>query len=222
MTTINDIADLVRVLRENPEWLDTLRGVLISDELSSIPGSLKEIDRRLGGLETELAGIKAEMGDVKTELTTVGGKVSNLTGDDYESFAGRFAPRRMDLPGDVISVTLAYQYRTHNPLWLTELATIAMLQGDISREEADDLNDLDLVFTIAHRDSETRLVAAEVSIRVDSHDVERADRHADILARTQPLAVTPVTIGEGITDAAVTLGTQLGVTYVHLQQTPRE
>ena len=58
MTTINDIADLVRVLRENPEWLDTLRGVLISDELSSIPGSLKEIDRRLGGLETELAGIQ--------------------------------------------------------------------------------------------------------------------------------------------------------------------
>ena len=63
MTTINDIADLVRVLQENPEWLITLRGVIISDDLATVPASLKEINRRLDNLQTE--------------LTTVGGRVSN-------------------------------------------------------------------------------------------------------------------------------------------------
>ncbi len=28
MTTINDISDLARVLREHPEWRDTIRGLV--------------------------------------------------------------------------------------------------------------------------------------------------------------------------------------------------
>ncbi len=37
MTTINDIGDLVRVLREQPEWAEALRGVLLSRELLEMP-----------------------------------------------------------------------------------------------------------------------------------------------------------------------------------------
>ena len=215
MTTINDIADLVRVLRENPEWLDTLRGVLISDDLGTVPASLKEIDRRLASLE-------AQLGDVKTELSTVGGRVSNLTGDDYESFAARYAPRRMNLADTIASITLTYQDRRHNLLWLGELATNAMLQGRITQDEADDLSSLDLVFTVSHRSSETTLIAAEVSLRVDTHDTERARRRATILARAQGLAVSAFTIGAAITDEARELGGQVGVTHIHLEQPEQE
>ena len=31
MTTINNIADLVRILKEQPEWADTIRGILLSE-----------------------------------------------------------------------------------------------------------------------------------------------------------------------------------------------
>ena len=203
MTTINDIADLVRVLQENPEWLITLRGVIISDDLATVPASLKEINRRLDNLQTE--------------LTTVGGRVSNLTGRDYAGFAARYAPRHMDLPGEIASITLVYQEGRHNDLWLPELANSGVLQGNITRDEANELNTLDLVFEVSHQNGDTTLLAAEVSITVDHHDVERAARRRTILSRIQPLAVTPVTIGAAIDQDARELCAVEGVTHVVLE-----
>ena len=203
MTTINDIADLVRVLQENPEWLITLRGVIISDDLATVPASLKEINRRLDNLQTE--------------LTTVGGRVSNLTGRDYAGFAARYAPRHMDLPGEIASITLVYQEGRHNDLWLPELANSGVLLGNITRDEANELNTLDLVFEVSHQNGDTTLLAAEVSITVDHHDVERAARRSAILSRIQPLAVTPVTIGAAIDQDARELCAVAGVTHVVLE-----
>ena len=203
MTTINDIADLVRVLQENPEWLITLRGVIISDDLATVPASLKEINRRLDNLQTELA--------------TVGGRVSNLTGRDYAGFAARYAPRHMDLPGEIASITLVYQEGRHNDLWLPELANSGVLLGNITRDEANELNTLDLVFEVSHQNGDTTLLAAEVSITVDHHDVERAARRSAILARIQPLAVTPVTIAAAIDQDARELCAVAGVTHVVLE-----
>ena len=203
MTTINDIADLVRVLQENPEWLITLRGVIISDDLATVPASLKEINRRLDNLQTELA--------------TVGGRVSNLTGRDYAGFAARYAPRHMDLPGEIASITLVYQEGRHNDLWLPELANSGVLLGNITRDEANELNTLDLVFEVSHQNGDTTLLAAEVSITVDHHDVERAARRSAILSRIQPLAVTPVTIAAAIDQDARELCAVAGVTHVVLE-----
>ena len=40
MTTINDISDLARVLREHPEWRDTIRGLVLGEEISRLPEQL--------------------------------------------------------------------------------------------------------------------------------------------------------------------------------------
>ena len=37
MTTINDISDLVRILREDPDWAEAVRSVLLTQELKSLP-----------------------------------------------------------------------------------------------------------------------------------------------------------------------------------------
>ena len=37
MTTINDIADLVKILREDPNWAEAVRSVLLSQELLNLP-----------------------------------------------------------------------------------------------------------------------------------------------------------------------------------------
>ena len=70
MTTINNVADLVRILKEQPEWADTIRGILLSEELLNLPARfaefvqltqeshriinerLTQIDTRVGRLET--------------------------------------------------------------------------------------------------------------------------------------------------------------------------
>ena len=70
MTTINDINDLVRILKDNPEWVETLRGILLTAELLALPERFSEfvritqehntlVDRRLERLESDVAELKA-------------------------------------------------------------------------------------------------------------------------------------------------------------------
>ncbi len=40
MTTINDISDLARVLQDNPQWRDTIRGIVLGEELLQLPQQL--------------------------------------------------------------------------------------------------------------------------------------------------------------------------------------
>ena len=42
-TAINDISDLARILRENPEWADTLRSLLLAREILDLPTALAEL-----------------------------------------------------------------------------------------------------------------------------------------------------------------------------------
>ena len=42
MTTINNIADLARILKEQPEWAATLRGLLLTEELLNLPAQFAE------------------------------------------------------------------------------------------------------------------------------------------------------------------------------------
>ena len=45
MTTINDIADFVRIINEQPEWNDTIRGILLGRELLELPQRFAEFMR---------------------------------------------------------------------------------------------------------------------------------------------------------------------------------
>ncbi len=102
MTTINDINDLARILREQPEWVDTLRSLLLTQELLDLPERFAEFTRlteanfqlvheriagletRMGGVETRLASLETRMGGVETRLasleTRVGGLETRLAG----------------------------------------------------------------------------------------------------------------------------------------------
>ena len=59
MTTVHDIADVVRIIREQPEWADTIRSILLSKELLDLPQRFAEYaeasDRRFARIETALA-----------------------------------------------------------------------------------------------------------------------------------------------------------------------
>ena len=40
MTSINDITDLVQILRDNPEWRDTIRAMIVGEELGKLPDEM--------------------------------------------------------------------------------------------------------------------------------------------------------------------------------------
>ena len=68
MTTINDISDLVRILREQPDWAEAVRGVLLSQELLKLRETFAEfakatqarfdaVDQRFDAMDQRFDGI---------------------------------------------------------------------------------------------------------------------------------------------------------------------
>ena len=72
MTTINDISDLVRILQEQPEWEETLRGILLSKELLRLPETVAALVETTNALTEAVARLerrteRLEEGQARTE-----------------------------------------------------------------------------------------------------------------------------------------------------------
>ncbi len=96
MTTINDINDLARILREQPEWVDTLRSLLLTQELLDLPERFAEFTRlteanfqlvheriagletRMGGVETRIAGLEVRVGGLEIRVGGLETSVAQL------------------------------------------------------------------------------------------------------------------------------------------------
>ena len=71
MTTINNIEDLIRVLDENPEWVEAVRARLMTRELLELPRVVAEIAERIARIEenqAELSRSQAELARSQAEL----------------------------------------------------------------------------------------------------------------------------------------------------------
>jgi predicted nuclease with TOPRIM domain len=78
MTTIRDIADFVRIINEQPEWNDTIRGILLGRELLELPQRFAEFVRvteennrllaeRLGRLGSDVAQLQSGVTQIQTD-----------------------------------------------------------------------------------------------------------------------------------------------------------
>ena len=100
MTTINNIADLVRILKEQPEWADTIRGILLSEELLELPARfaefvqltqeshrtinerLTQIDTRVDRLETGQTETNRRLESLETAQAIRNGFISHEQSED--------------------------------------------------------------------------------------------------------------------------------------------
>ncbi len=55
MATIDNIADLVRILKEQPEWTETLRSILLAEELLNLPARFAMLSERFTMLSEQFA-----------------------------------------------------------------------------------------------------------------------------------------------------------------------
>ena len=79
MTTINDIADFVRIIREQPEWADTIRGILLGQELLELPErfasfvdltseNFRLVHERLERLEADVSKNTEDIATIKSDV----------------------------------------------------------------------------------------------------------------------------------------------------------
>ena len=176
MTTINTIEDLIKLLDENPAWLEAGRARILTRELLELPQMFaefveatnrrseamqQEMNQRFDATDSAIAGIRRDMGVLKaghartsvlratTSITDRMGleRVRNLNYDDL---------RALTLAADI---------------------------SDIPTNVIQSFRQADLVMEATDQAGETCYVAVEISYTANGRDTERAFRNAEFLTR---------------------------------------
>ncbi|MCS6829783.1 MAG: hypothetical protein NZ749_03975, partial [bacterium] len=62
--TVNDVSDLIKILKEHPDWRDELRRVLLTEELLQLPSLVRELVEVQQQQAQEIAQIRAILAEV--------------------------------------------------------------------------------------------------------------------------------------------------------------
>ena len=205
---------LRRLFQADPELQETLRRLILTDALLQLPEKVEpllqlpekiepllQLPERVEALEAAVSELRAIVNRIEPVVNRIEpivnriepavmelqrwqrGEVARRKGDDYERSVIQRAGRIFGLgqggsPRDDASV------RQQILLWLD---AAGLLEED--EDPASDPLEADLVWWKGDR-----VALAEISVKVDRHDVRRAKQRAETLRR-EGLAVTPVVIG---------------------------
>ncbi len=219
MTTINDINDFVRILRENPDWAETIRSILLSKELLELPerfaAFVEATNQNFHLVNQRLDRLEADVSVLKTDMAGVKGRLDNLSGSDYEfkveknigSLAGEYLRIRRTRVLKGPRAGLDYEF--------TERIEDAEDNGIITEEQNHELGQSDLIFAGRRRTDGTDLhVAAEISITIGNIDITRAAHRAGILELVIGQPVMPAVVGAHIDEDRAALANANSVAVI--------
>ena len=200
MTTIADINDLARILREHPEWRDTIRGLVLGDEVLTLPEKLASfieatdrnfqlvherfdrMDERFDRMDERFNRMDERFDRMDERFNKMDGRLDNTVGTYYEYRAEKIVPslvgqrlgltRPKVLIGGRLGVTSEFM----------ELADDALDEDRITQDEWAEIRTSDLVLSCVRRADRAQVYfVAEVSVTTSDSDIERAARRATIL-----------------------------------------
>ena len=239
MTTINDISDLIRILRDDPAWADAVRSVLLSQELLRLPEEVAALtrafrehaettNRRLESLEAGQDELKQGQAQLQTTInglhTTVNGmrgELGNLSGSYFQRRAANFAVHvaRRDFH---LRQTSLVHHADH-----VGDSTLKQMLDDAAEDASRDFNEdaaalveqADAVIAGKAPDGTEVYLLVEASITVLKDDVDRAKDRAELLQRAVGATTHALVIGEAIADEAATQAKDRAVEFAAF--TPR-
>ena len=172
MTTIHTIEDLIRLLDENPEWVEALRVRLLTKELLDLPQTLAQFiestNRRFDSLEQRMDQVESDIQGIRNDLGPL--KAAHARNAAIED-------------AYIIAEEMGLQYReTLNREQLSRLVS----GGDTTDLSVNDLRSFraaDLVIRAIDRADRVCYIAMEISFTVNGRDTSRAIRNAQLLTR---------------------------------------
>ena len=210
MATINTIQDLLRLLDENPEWVDALRARLLTQELLELPERFSQFAEEVNTFVSEMTEFKAtverfiestnkrfdalEAGQARqeSELKALRSDIGVLRGSYARTVAIRKAAgiaRGMDL-------------RRSRNLSMDDLydMIVSADTSDIHANVLTSFANADLVMETTDTGGELCYVAVEISYTVQDRDISRASRNSRFLTRFTGRSAFPAVSGESIDD----------------------
>ena len=201
MTTIQTFEDILAAMRDNPVLREAMRQHVRDEEFNT-------------RVLSELAELKTDVARMDARQDRMEGQLSNLTGTAYERKVARRAASAVRRYLDVRDAELVYSLANPENPRLSNLLFQATETRLISDEQANDLEDADLILMGRSSDGEPTYVVAEVSITIDDSDVDRAARRARTLQTASGIPTQAAVIGTTISDANRQRADGDGVTYI--------
>lgn len=239
MTTINDISDLIRILRDNPAWAEAVRSVLLSQELLKLPEefavlakNIKEnaetVNRRLESLEAGQQRLEAGQQQLEANqaqlLNTVNGmrgELGNLSGSFFQRRAANFADRVARRDFRLRQTSLIHHADQVGDSRLKPILDEAVddASNTFTENDAASVEQADAVIAGKAPDGSDTYLVVETSITVVKDDVDRARDRAELLERATGAGTHALVIGEAITTEAAAQAKDRTVTFAAF--TPR-
>ena len=193
MVTINTSDDLLRALRENPEWKEAVRREILTEELMNLPSrfdrfvaSTEQFIEEQRQFNTETQGFIEEqrqfndrvegfMERTDRRFSRIEDDISNMRGEHARNTAVDEAP-------DIAAYMGFRMMRVLSRDDLRELLRTSDTSG-IATSELQSFRRADLIIEAAGADGNIHYIAVEASNTGDERDTHRAIRNAEFLAR---------------------------------------
>ena len=239
MTTINDITDLIRILRNDPDWAEAVRSVLLSQELQKLPEEFATLtrafrehadntNRRLESLEAgqdELrqgqAQLQTSVDGLQTSVNGMRGELGNLSGSFFQRRAGNFAGRVARRDFHLRQTSLVHHADQVGDSILKQMLDDAAEDAsrNFTEDQAAQIEQADAVIAGKAPDGTTAYLLVEASITIVKGDVDRARNRAELLSHAVGTTTHALVIGESITGEAAAQAKDTGVAFAAF--TPR-
>ena len=223
MVSINTSDDLIRAIRENPEFRATVRRELLTEELLEVPARLQALAATVEGLATTVGELQETVRDLQTTVrglaVTVehlGNTTAELRGDVLESKLTNKIPPLIAREFDVRRVYLVWSdgflptnTRVEEFEKTLEEATD---EGKITDDDETRLSVTDLIVRSQRKSDRSTLwftVEASGSIRDD--DITRAKNSADVLKKIYEQDAIPLVFGYQVSGRSRELANELQV-----------
>ena len=201
MTTINTADDIIRLLRDNPEFRDAARRELLTEELIALPQRFseyaKKTDERFDLVDERLDSLE------KGQIYIIN-QVNDIRGDALEA---KMPTRLCDM------IDVVFNVRRTQVFWMARISTPPAGRGDrfvieiesaaengiiTEDEEARILRTDMIIRAIQKADGSHIWIAAEASGVIDKSDIDRARQSADALEKVFGEDTAPIVYGYSI------------------------
>ena len=214
------VRELVELNRQNQP-----RFVRYDNDISELKSDVKVLKEDTSQLKVDVSQLKVDVSQLKVDVSQLKVDVSQLKvdvsdlKDDVGYLKGRDLERDFGDKPYVYFSRLARKLRVITDADKAELLESALDAGRITEAEEEDIKRLDgLAKGRLKSSGEEGYLAIEVSSVIDIHDVERAQRRAQVLRKAVEKPVLPVVAGQDILQSARSMAEATGVAWVLKQE----